>query len=171
MYIFTTVRHSDAIWIPLSHSPPIVLLLLLLLLHFLLLLDRSIRGGEGRISQSLPPYYHSQSKMRSISLIIALVAATAMAAPSPTVSERTLNRWSAPLARFYQEIDKTIDEAMKSPDFPNPPSCDMSKASLPLAPTPLASPDADTYLRHVAIGRGVQVCSLISSSFVPRMDH
>lgn len=104
--------------------------------------------------------------MHSVSLLVAGLAAVVMAAPSQTISERALNSWSAPLARFYQEIDTKINEAMKSPDFPNPPPCDMSKASMPVAPTPLPSPDADTYLRHVAIGRGIQVSSFPFPLFV-----
>lgn len=40
---------------------------------------------------------------------------------------------------------------------------------MPVAPTPLPSPDADTHLSHVAIGRGVQnyTCANSSSSATP----
>jgi Protein of unknown function (DUF2990) len=95
--------------------------------------------------------------MRSTSLLVACLASIVLAAPSQTIDERGIFSWSAPLARFYQEVDKTIQEAKRSPNYPNPPPCDMSKASMPVAPTPLPSPDPDTFLSHIAIGRGVQV--------------
>jgi Protein of unknown function (DUF3455)/Protein of unknown function (DUF2990) len=104
--------------------------------------------------------------MRSTHLVIASLASIALAAPSPTVSERGFFSWSAPLARFYQEVDREIQQARQSPNYPNPPPCDMSKASMPIAPTPLPSPAAETYLRHVAIGRGVQVRSFSFHSAV-----
>lgn len=96
--------------------------------------------------------------MRSMLLVAMGLATVALAAPSQTIEERSRYSWSAPLARFYQEVDKMIHEAKKRDDYPEPPACDLSKALLPIAPTPLPNPDPDTYLRHVAIGRGVQVC-------------
>jgi hypothetical protein len=103
--------------------------------------------------------------MRSIYFFIVSLATVSLAAPSTTVNERDAYSWSAPLARFYQEVDKRIQDARRSPDYPNPPACDMSKAVLPVAPIPLPSPDADTHLHHVAIGRGIQVCIFNSSIF------
>lgn len=49
------------------------------------------------------------------------------------------------------------------------PSCDLSKAQQPVAPTPLPSPDPSWKLATVAIGRGVQnyTCSLASADVKP----
>lgn len=107
--------------------------------------------------------------MRSSSLLLACVAGTALAAAQSSVDEKTFGSWSAPLARFYQEVDKTIAEAKKSPDYPKPPPCDMSKVSMPVAPTPLPAPDPNTFLSHIALGRGVQnyTCPDSSPSSTP----
>ncbi len=40
------------------------------------------------------------------------------------------------------------------------PTCDLSKAAMPVAPTPLPAPSGLT-LEHVALGRGVQVSLLL----------
>ena len=114
---------------------------------------------ECRRAIPLRLHQYSGSEMHSIQLFVASLASLALVASSQPVSERSVYSWSAPLARFYQEVDKRIQEARKSPDYPNPPACDMSKASLPAAPTPLPAPDPNTHLSHVAIGRGIQVCS------------
>lgn len=107
--------------------------------------------------------------MRSTILLVASLASTALAAPSQTIDERGVSSWSAPLARFYQEVDKNIQAARRAPNYPNPPACDMSKASMPIAPTPLPSPDAGTFLSHVAIGRGIQVSSSEQPVFLRRV--
>ena len=118
------------------------------------LLDRNPECG---VAAHLKLHQHKYSKMHSTHFLLVCLASISLAAPSPTINERGIYSWSAPLARFYQEVDKSIQEARKSPDFPNPPACDMSKASMPVAPTPLPGPNPDTYLSHVAIGRGIQV--------------
>jgi hypothetical protein len=99
--------------------------------------------------------------MRSFQFLTISLASVALA--QPTFNERSTLGWTAPLARFYQAIDVVIRDAKASESYPNPPGCDMSKASMPTAPSPLPSPDSNTYLRHVAIGRGIQV-SISSSS-------
>ncbi|RYP18589.1 hypothetical protein DL765_003874 [Monosporascus sp. GIB2] len=49
------------------------------------------------------------------------------------------------------------------------PVCDLSKAQMPLAPTPLGGPAAGLVLKHVAIGRGTQnyTCDTTNSTAVP----
>ncbi|RYO84607.1 hypothetical protein DL766_009859 [Monosporascus sp. MC13-8B] len=49
------------------------------------------------------------------------------------------------------------------------PVCDLSKAQMPLAPTPMAGPAAGLILKHVAIGRGTQnyTCDTTNSTAVP----
>ncbi|KAK0727379.1 hypothetical protein B0T26DRAFT_672055 [Lasiosphaeria miniovina] len=49
------------------------------------------------------------------------------------------------------------------------PVCDLSKAFLPAAPTPLPPPTAGLYLKHVALGRGTQnyTCDLKNATAVP----
>lgn len=46
------------------------------------------------------------------------------------------------------------------------PQCDLSRASQPVAPTPLPSPDPSIVLREVVIGRGIQVCPLPDASML-----
>ncbi|KAK0635684.1 hypothetical protein B0T17DRAFT_52753 [Bombardia bombarda] len=49
------------------------------------------------------------------------------------------------------------------------PVCDLSKAYLPAAPTPLPAPSAGLTLKHVAIGRGTQnyTCDVNNATAVP----
>ncbi|KAK3117817.1 hypothetical protein LTR53_000366 [Teratosphaeriaceae sp. CCFEE 6253] len=51
----------------------------------------------------------------------------------------------------------------------NPPTCDLSQASMPVAPTPLPAPAAGLSLSHVAVGRGTQnyTCDLSNTTAVP----
>jgi hypothetical protein len=96
--------------------------------------------------------------MRLSVLSFTLFAALATAAPpSPPSSQPSDGyAWTPTLAGYYEKVAQHIAEARKQPGFPAPPSCDLSKATLPVAPTPLPSPDG-LKLAHVAVGRGVQV--------------
>ena len=90
-----------------------------------------------------------------ISLLpILVLVGSALSRPAPT----TTYNWSPALAEFYSVVDRHIQEARAAPNFPQPPACDLSQASMPVGPTPLPAPDAGTTLVHVAIGRGIQVC-------------
>ena len=94
--------------------------------------------------------------MRSSLLLSVFLAGATAVLSTPSSNDQDTYSWTAPLARFYQEVDRTIQSARSSSDFPNPPSCNLSTAELPEAPRALPPPDQDTYLRHIAIGRGVQ---------------
>lgn len=86
-------------------------------------------------------------------LPILLLVGSALSMPAPS----TTYEWSPALAEFYSIVDRHIQEARAAPSFPQAPACDLSKASMPVAPTPLPAPNMGDILGHVAIGRGVQV--------------
>lgn len=106
--------------------------------------------------------------MRSI-LVLAALAAVSIAAPSRTVVERGTYDWSPALAEFYSAVDRHIQQARDASGLSTPPPCDLSKAQMPIAPTPLPVPDSSYTLRHVAIGRGVQnyTCAIADNSTKP----
>jgi hypothetical protein len=110
--------------------------------------------------------------MLSLLVLITTLAATTLSAPTQTIQERGQYDWSPPLSDFYSAVGNHIAHIRNQPNFPNPPSCDLSKASMPVAPTPLPAPGAGQVLRHVAIGRGTQVCfrsHLPPSTFNPKL--
>ena len=86
-------------------------------------------------------------------LLVLAGGAVATAAPTTTYD------WSPALAEFYSVVDKHIQEARAAPNFPQAPACDLTQATMPVAPTPLPAPNVGDILGHVAIGRGVQVRS------------
>lgn len=89
--------------------------------------------------------------------VFATLAATVLAAPAPAPAKGT-TEWTPALAGYFDVVYKHIQEARQN--GANPPTCDLSKAALPAAPTPL--PILDSYiLEHVAIGRGTQVAFLL----------
>lgn len=97
--------------------------------------------------------------MRYLTLIAAL-AATTLAAPTPEAL-RGSTEWTPTLAGYFDLVYKHIQDARGRGG--RPPTCDLSKASLPVAPTPLEFP-SDYILEHVAIGRGTQVSRHVSLS-------
>lgn len=94
--------------------------------------------------------------MQPIILLTTLLS-TALAAPMVS--------WSPALGEFYALIDKHVQIARQE-GTNGPPTCDLSRAVQPVAPTPLPVPDSSLTLREVVIGRGVQVCSLLSHSLI-----
>lgn len=86
--------------------------------------------------------------MRSV-VAFATVFASALAAP--------LVSWSPALGEFYAAVDRHIQVARQAGSINNPPTCDLSRAVQPVAPTPLPTPDPSWKLAEVVIGRGVQV--------------
>ena len=64
--------------------------------------------------------------------------------------------WSPHLAEFYTKVEQHIRETKRSPDFGGL-DCNLANVQMPVAPTPLPQPPANSNLVHVAIGRGVQV--------------
>lgn len=79
----------------------------------------------------------------TITLILALAPTTLFAAPTKTVESI-----ADVLARRHlpAEVAKKLEDGV----------CDLSKAKMPLAPTPLPSPAPGLVLAHVAFGRGTQ---------------
>ena len=103
-----------------------------------------------------------------ISLLpILVLAGSAFATAAPT----TTYDWTPALAEFYSVVDKHIQEARAAPNFPQAPACELSRASMPVAPTPLPAPSMGDYLGHVAIGRGVQVRSSNASIPLHKLTH
>ena len=78
-----------------------------------------------------------------------------------SVLSAPLVAWSPALGEFYAAIDRHIQVARQDGTVANPPTCDLSKAVQPIAPTPLPNPDPSWSLAEVVVGRGVQVCSSI----------
>jgi len=89
--------------------------------------------------------------MRGI-IILATCLTSALAAP-------TLS-WTPALGEFYTAVDRHIQVARRD-GVVNPPTCDLSNAAQPVAPTPLPAPDPSWKLTQVAIGRGVQVSQFL----------
>ena len=87
--------------------------------------------------------------MRSV---IAYTAIFTSALAAPLVS------WSPALGEFYAAIDRHIQIARQDGSVTSPPTCDLSRAVQPVAPTPLPTPDPSWTLSEVVVGRGVQVC-------------
>lgn len=85
-------------------------------------------------------------------ILLASLATTLLAAPTHT--QRDTAKWTPALAGYFDVVYRYIQEAKATAD--SPPTCDLSKAVMPVAPTPLPAPDG-LNLVHVAIGRGVQV--------------
>ncbi|KAI9832315.1 MAG: hypothetical protein M1826_002001 [Phylliscum demangeonii] len=98
--------------------------------------------------------------MRAV--IVLLLACASLA--QPTLNTRddydfTLGNpsgWPAPLRRFFEAVGLEVVKARNAPDFPRPPQCDLSLATMPTAPTPLPGPGDGLTLVHVAVGRGTQ---------------
>ncbi|KAK5128764.1 hypothetical protein LTR85_000097 [Meristemomyces frigidus] len=72
--------------------------------------------------------------------------------------------WTPSSASSYLEFGKRYPGSNTAA-----PTCDLSQAVLPTAPTPLPAPAAGLSLSHVAIGRGTQnyTCDLTNSTAVP----
>ncbi|KAK6438696.1 hypothetical protein LTR95_005101 [Oleoguttula sp. CCFEE 5521] len=102
-------------------------------------------------------------------LQVALVAAVAAAAPAPAEKrwggDHGGHWWATP-SQTSDYID--FGKRWRSRDAVNG-VCDLSKAQMPVAPTPLPSPAAGLVLSHVALGRGTQnyTCDLSNSTAVP----
>ncbi|PSN75006.1 hypothetical protein BS50DRAFT_671272 [Corynespora cassiicola Philippines] len=95
----------------------------------------------------------------TISLILALAPATIFAAPAYAresvvggIAKRSLSASTV----------KALTDGV----------CDVSKAVLPIAPSPLPVPESNIYLSHVAIGRGTQnyTCASSLESDVPKAN-
>jgi hypothetical protein len=111
-----------------------------------------------------PPTYIQRTSLTSLTIMVslfflfALLASTTLSAPAQIIQEREPYGWSPPLADFYAAVGKRIALIR---DLADQPPCDLSNASMPTAPTPLPGPGPGQVLRHVAIGRGTQVHSLL----------
>ncbi|KAF1995630.1 hypothetical protein P154DRAFT_556702 [Amniculicola lignicola CBS 123094] len=81
----------------------------------------------------------------TITLIMALAPATLFAAPTPT---KVFDSIAEVIARRHLS-----GAQIQSIENGN---CDLSRASMPIAPTPLPVVSAGLTLRHVAVGRGTQ---------------
>src|SRR5450755_3358621 len=97
--------------------------------------------------------------MKTSLILVGSLAWLGLGAPTPTTSYQ----WSPELAEFYSAVDNHIQHAKARGLTQQPPTCDLSNAVMPVAPTPLPSPEPGLILREVTIGRGVQVrCPYVS---------
>jgi len=107
--------------------------------------------------------------MKSFVPLLLTFATASLAAPTQTVKDRSTYDWSPALAEFYSVVDRHIQEARSVSSYPFPPTCDLSKAQMPAAPTPLPSPGPGATLDLVVIGRGIQnyTCAIADASTTP----
>ena len=111
------------------------------------------------VSLLLPPslsstHLHSVS-MKGFVVLIAFLASLALAAPTSQEARDVLD-WSPTLAEFYSRVERHIHAVKRTSTFPSQ-VCDLANAHMAVAPTPLPAPIQGYTLKHVAIGRGVQV--------------
>ena len=85
---------------------------------------------------------------------LACLATSILAAPAPP---KGTFEWTPTLAGYMDVVFQYIQQAKAGGASP---TCDLSKAAMPVAPTPLPTPSGLT-LEHVALGRGVQVSLLL----------
>jgi len=94
--------------------------------------------------------------MKTTTLLLVSIASLALSAPTKSLLGE-VSEWSPELAAFYSTVDKHVQEVRSTANYGSSPTCDLSAAQMPQAPTPLPLPDPGLSLRHVAIGRGIQV--------------
>jgi hypothetical protein len=120
-------------------------------LQFLLLLVK--RSASLSPPSPLPCTRHTIVTMKTSLILLGSLASLGLAVPTQTISYQ----WSPELAEFYSAVDNHIQKARARGLTLQPPTCDLSNAVMPVAPTPLPTPAPGLILREVAIGRGVQV--------------
>lgn len=86
-------------------------------------------------------------------LVLFAWLATAITA-APTAPTKGTIEWTPTLAGYFDVVFQYIQQARAVGAAE--PKCDLSSASMAIAPTPLPPP-AGLTLEHVAVGRGVQV--------------
>lgn len=114
------------------------------------------RQAFGFSVSPLPPPLgtrHTTVIMKTSLVLLGSLASLGLAVPTQTISYQ----WSPELAEFYSAVDNHIQKARARGLTLQPPTCDLSNAVMPVAPTPLPTPAPGLILREVAIGRGVQV--------------
>ncbi|KAJ9616672.1 hypothetical protein H2200_000391 [Cladophialophora chaetospira] len=89
------------------------------------------------------------------------MATTLMAAPvAPNQFE-----WTPTLAGYFDVVFQYMQQA-KGPGGRPSRTCDLSRAAMPIAPTPLPFPPG-LVLEHVAVGRGVQNYTCANATAIP----
>jgi hypothetical protein len=96
--------------------------------------------------------------MHASLLLICYLTSTAVSRPTQVLGARGESDRLAPAGNSYSAVDNHFANFTYQTSLPDPPSCDLGKALMPAAPTPLPTPGPGQVLRHVAIGRGTQVC-------------
>ncbi|KIW18829.1 hypothetical protein PV08_03118 [Exophiala spinifera] len=91
---------------------------------------------------------------------IACLATSVLAAPAPP---KGTFEWTPTLAGYMDVVFSYIQAAKAGAPSP---TCDLSKAAMPVAPTPLPTP-AGLTLDHVALGRGVQNYTCANATATP----
>ncbi|KAI9831036.1 MAG: hypothetical protein M1819_005274 [Sarea resinae] len=97
-------------------------------------------------------------------------AAAVNALPTQVLDARTpTTSWAASLKAYYKAVGAHMANIEKMPDFPSLQACDLRKAQMPTAPSPLPAPDSGLTLSHVAIGRGTQnyTCATSTNASIP----
>ncbi|KAK3685637.1 hypothetical protein B0T22DRAFT_224853 [Podospora appendiculata] len=106
--------------------------------------------------------------MRASILLASVFGAAVFAAPAyPDLNEAAALPGGLDTVSEYFNMLATKVQQTRS--MAVAPVCDLSKASLPVAPSPLPAPGAGLTLKHVAIGRGTQnyTCDLSNATAIP----
>ncbi|KAH8652500.1 hypothetical protein BX600DRAFT_553870 [Xylariales sp. PMI_506] len=104
----------------------------------------------------------------SIILSSVLGACTVMAAPTwPSLNLNAVQPGSLETVSDY--FNMLAQKVQQSRTMSTAPVCDLSKAVMAQAPTPLPSPSAGLTLKHVAVGRGTQnyTCDIHNATAAP----
>ncbi|RYP89731.1 hypothetical protein DL770_004119 [Monosporascus sp. CRB-9-2] len=98
----------------------------------------------------------------------ALSATTIVAAPTwpPVNVNAAMTDGIETVSEYFNMLARKVEAGRYTMAAP---VCDLSKAQMPLAPSPLGGPAAGLMLKHVAIGRGTQnyTCDTTNSAAVP----
>ncbi|KAI0124378.1 hypothetical protein BJ170DRAFT_639192 [Xylariales sp. AK1849] len=125
-----------------------------------------------RITPQPPPhtlYSRLLHKMRSSVLLASALGVTTITA-APTWPALNLNAaMPGSLQSVSAYFNMLAQKVQESRSMAEAPVCDLSKASMPVAPVALPPPSAGLTLKHVAVGRGTQnyTCDVANATAIP----
>jgi hypothetical protein len=95
--------------------------------------------------------------MRFSTVIVSALAAVASAAPvEPRLNLKDMPNPADAIDNLSAYFNLLAERVQAAKIMAVPPKCDLSKASIPVAPVPLPPPSAGLSVHHVAVGRGTQ---------------
>ncbi|RKU44896.1 hypothetical protein DL546_001114 [Coniochaeta pulveracea] len=106
--------------------------------------------------------------MHASTLLLSALGATVLAAPTyPTLVKDSVTQDGLDtVSQYFNLVARKVQEVKSNVAVP---VCDLSKASMPAAPSALPPPTAGLVLKHVALGRGTQnyTCDTTNATAVP----